>query len=61
MIAYFYCLCKSRDRVKARELKAAGIEIRLTKHNPAYHEEAARYGLKLPILVDDGKASLIWT
>lgn len=61
MIAYFYCLCKSKDRIKAGELKRSGVEIRLTKHNREYRDQAKQYGLELPILVDDGVARQVWT
>lgn len=56
MIAYFRCICKSADKLKAKQLREDGVEIRDIRQNPAWRKEAKQYGLRLPILVTNGKA-----
>lgn len=61
MIIYFYCLCKSRDKLRAKELKNTySAEIRTTRDNPVYAKEASGYGMRLPIIVQDGKARQLY-
>lgn len=60
MILYIRCLCKSKDKLAAKKLKQQGYEIRRTRNNPAYAKEAAQYGLKLPIIVENGEARRLW-
>lgn len=54
MIAYFKCLCRSSDKVLAKRYKEQGIEVRVTKNNTAYRDEAAKFKTKMPFLVDNG-------
>lgn len=61
MIVYFKCLCKAAEKLEAKRLQEIhNAEIRVTKNNPAWREEAAKYKMKLPIIVEDGKARPLW-
>lgn len=59
MIAYFKCLCKASDKLKAAQLRADGIEVRDIRHSLEWRKEARSYGLRLPILVKDAEATQI--
>jgi hypothetical protein len=62
MIVYFKCLCRSADKLEAIRLRdELGAEIRVIKNNPQWREEAESYGMKLPFIVEDGKARPLWT
>lgn len=56
MIVYYYCLCRTKDKFAARQFREQGIEVRITRRNPEYAKEASGYGLKLPIIVENGVA-----
>lgn len=57
MIAYFKCLCQSKDRLLAQKLKDQGAEVIIVKGNSQLIATAQQYCLKLPFMVkDDGKA-----
>lgn len=60
MIVYFYCLCRSRDKLKAKELEANGAEIRITKYNPEFRAEAKAYKTRLPFLIENGKVTRLY-
>lgn len=61
-VAYFKCLCRAVDKQIASRLRAEGIEVRDIRQNKEWRIEARQYGIQLPILVTDGKATpLRWT
>lgn len=59
MIAYFKCVCTTKHRLLAKRLRDEGFEIRITNRNPVHRKEAKDYGLRMPFVVVDGKATEI--
>lgn len=55
-VVYFKCMCKSSDRQRARQLRAEGYEVKVVKSNPLLRLEAKDYGLRMPFVVENGKA-----
>lgn len=55
-VAYFKCLCKSSDKQRAAELRSDGVVVRDIRRNIEWRREAKQYGLRLPIIVTNGKA-----
>lgn len=58
MIAYFKCLCKSKDKELAKKLRSLGYEIKVTDWDLIAQKEAKQYGLKMPFVVENGEARL---
>lgn len=56
MTAYFKCLCRSSEKIRAKKLIEEGYVIKITKSNPEFMLEAKSYGLKMPFKVTDGVA-----
>lgn len=59
MIAYYKCKCRSKDKLKIKELIDQGVEVRIVKGNPLWRAEAKQYGTKMPFLVKDGKVTAL--
>lgn len=55
MIYYVRCLCRSTEKLYAKQLQKQGVEIRVTKNNPEWRKEAAAYKTKLPFFVENGE------
>lgn len=55
MIVYFKCACTSKDKLKVKELRSLGHEVRLTNKSREWKLEARLYNLPLPFKVIDEK------
>lgn len=56
-ILYMRCACKTDDRLLKAKYTKLGYEVRTTRYNPSFRAEAEAYNLKLPFIVQDGKAT----
>ncbi len=56
MIAYFHCICRSSDKLLAKQLKEQGYEIRDIRVNSEWRREAKSYNLAMPFVVENGTA-----
>ena len=59
MIVYFKCICKSSDKLLAKNLQAQGYEVRDIRRNLEWRKQAREYKMKPPFKVADGIASAL--
>jgi len=57
MIAFFKCLCTAQSRLLANRLQGLGYEIRETRKNREWREEALTYKAKMPFTVNNGEVT----
>lgn len=55
MKAYFKCVCRSREKLLAKELRGQGVEVVVVRNSPAWAKYTRQHGIYFPFMIERGK------
>lgn len=56
MIVFLKCLCTTRDKALAKQLRAQGYTIKVIRNSKQIRDEASQYNQTVPFVVENGKS-----